>query len=147
MKKADTTNDFKKVSLFIEAGKYTPQIDLDSEKNKLSVFGRFVNPDDNDFFIPLFEKLSVILEQLSTNEEFIIELKIQKWHDPVFKLFYQPIFDLHDKHVNKNIKIKWYHDDDDKDNPSDEQKDCALDFIDLFEIPLEIIEIKGLYKK
>jgi len=112
-------------NLLIEATKYTPRIELDTN-GTITLIGKSYPENTFEFYAPMMEWVSVYFEQKDTN--LIINMEITYFNSSSSKLFFD-FFDLiEDNNENHTISINWIY---------DEENESALeageDFIEDFE--------------
>ena len=115
-------------TLTIHASKYTPEIELNAETNRLSIKGKSYPENTFDFYLPVIAWLKVYFEQ-ETLAKTTIDFDIIYFNSSSSKLFFD-LFDLLEEAQGdgKEITVNWYYD---EENESAEE--AGEDFKEDFE--------------
>ena len=115
-------------TLSIQASKYTPEIELNAETNRLSIKGKSYPENTFDFYSPVIAWLKVYFEQ-ETLAKTNVDFDIIYFNSSSSKLFFD-LFDLLEEAQDdgKEITVNWYYD---EENESAEE--AGEDFKEDFE--------------
>lgn len=92
-------------NLVIEASKYTPAVDFDSNKNILRISGKSTPENTFEFFAPLIEWIKEYFSSVQTTE---IVFNVPYFNSSSSRVFYD-IFDLLEDalEAGSSLDIKW----------------------------------------
>lgn len=92
-------------NLIIEASKYTPAVDFDSDKNSLKISGKSTPENTFEFFTPITEWIK---EYFSTAQTTEVIFNIPYFNSSSSRVFYD-IFDLLEEALDggSSLDVKW----------------------------------------
>ena len=125
-------------NLKIEATKYTPEINFDSQSNILNIVGKSYPENTFEYYKPVVTWIENYLKTV-TDELIVLNLDLEYLNSSSLKAYFD-LFDLLEIAHNegKNIQIKWIYDEE-----NDISEETGEDFIADFEsLNIELI-IKG----
>lgn len=125
-------------NLIIEATKYTPYIQFNSEKNLLEISGETYPENTAEFYAPVFKWLDQYLSQLS-DEAVTVNLEINYFNSSSSKV----LMDMFDKFeevikTGKQIDLNWIY---------DKENESALEYGEEFQEDLEVLKINLVQKE
>jgi hypothetical protein len=97
-------------NLHIEATKYTPEIDLNAEKNMLHFSGKSYPENTFDFYQPIIAWISAYFQE-ETKRETVVEMDIIYFNSSSSKLFFD-LFDILEeaRQNGQKITVHWLYD-------------------------------------
>jgi len=114
-------------NLYIEATKYTPEINLDAQKGFLSFSGKSYPENTFDFYQPTLEWINTYFAQ-ETQKITVIEMDIIYFNSSSSKLFFDLFDILEEAHEGgKEIIIRWLYDEENE-NALEAGEDFKEDF-------------------
>jgi hypothetical protein len=114
-------------NLYIEATKYTPEINLDADKGLIQIKGKSYPENTFEFYAPLIKWVEEYFE-CCAKEETIVEMEIIYFNSSSSKLFFDFFDILDEKKDEHNIIIKWIYDEE-----NENAEEAGADFIEDFE--------------
>ena len=117
-------------TLTITASKYTPEIELNADRNSITITGKSYPENTFDFYAPVITWLQKYFEQAGIAQATVI-MEVIYFNSSSSKLFFD-LFDLFEEaqESGKEITVNWYYD---KENESAEEagEDFKEDFEDM----------------
>lgn len=97
-------------TLTIAASKYTPAIELNADKNSVTITGKSYPENTFDFYAPVFTWLQAYFEQKDLAKT-TVNMEVIYFNSSSSKLFFD-LFDLFEEALNegKEITVNWYYD-------------------------------------
>lgn len=114
-------------NIYIEATKYTPLIELDTEKGVINIRGKSYPENTFEFYEPVLNRIEAYLKEVS-GRKIALNLQIQYFNSTSSKVFFD-LFDMFEEACDENeIEVNWiYHPD------NDSVKDAGEDFVEDFD--------------
>jgi len=102
-------------NLYIEATKYTPEINCDIEKGEIKIYGSSYPENANEFYLPVSKWINNFFEQ--ENKSLTINFYIYYFNTSTSKSFLN-ILELMEKfgQQGKEVLVNWYYTEDDEDS-------------------------------
>lgn len=122
-------------TLIIKATEYTPEVNLDSDKNIFSVTGRSSPEDAVGFYTPILNWIEEYLKK--PNKKTTFEFKLFYYNTSSSKLILTILTILEASFEEGfDILAKWYFPEDDEDI-----EEAGEEYADIVDIPFEVISL------
>jgi plasmid replication initiation protein len=102
--------------LIIKSTRFTPEINFRYNENRLDITGESYPENTSEFYGPIFESLTVYLNQLE-NQEVNVSIRLKYFNSSSSKILIN-LFDLLEEYAEKgkNITVDWIHKEGDDDS-------------------------------